>query len=128
MKPWPRSSSTARNGLAHRRRRTKPVSAAGLTRAATSVGPRRCNMPLRMKLRKIRYRTVKFFGHKKDRWARLGGRWGKRRSYGHYSEYPDGRTRAELRDCDDRADAIMQLEGTGCLNHRSSVGSAGVRF
>jgi hypothetical protein len=67
-------------------------------------------MSLGMKLRKIKHRTGKFFGWAKDRWARLGGRWGKKRSYGHYSGYADGRTRAELRDAAARADAMDQLK------------------
>ena len=50
----------------------------------------------------MKHRTHKFFGWKKDRWARPGGRWGKRRSYGHYAGMADMRTRAEKRDADDR--------------------------
>jgi hypothetical protein len=66
-------------------------------------------MSLKMKLRKIRYRTGKFFGWASDRWARLGGRWGKRGSYGHFSGMASGRTRAELLDAAMRADAATQL-------------------
>jgi hypothetical protein len=62
----------------------------------------------KLKLRKIRYRTAKFFGWKKDRWARLGGINGKKRSYGHYAGMSDCRTRAELRDGDARLDAVEQ--------------------
>ena len=61
-----------------------------------------------MKLRKIRHRTVKFFGWKKDRWARLGGRNGKKRPYGHYAGMAGMRTRTELRDVSDRNDAAEQ--------------------
>jgi hypothetical protein len=64
-----------------------------------------------MKLRKIKFRYPKFFGWKKDRWARLGGRWGKKRSYGHYAGMPPSLTRAELRDKAARIDALAQLEG-----------------
>jgi hypothetical protein len=66
-----------------------------------------------MKLRKIEHHTHKFFGWAKDRWARLGGRLGKKRSYGHYSGFADYRTRAELRDLAARADAMEQIEGLG---------------
>ena len=38
-----------------------------------------------MKKRKIRYKTRKFFGYSDEGWARGGGRWGKKRSYGHFS-------------------------------------------
>ena len=55
-----------------------------------------------MKLRKIKHLTAKFFGWKKDRWARLGGRHGKKGPYGHFAGMADMRTRAELRDADDR--------------------------
>jgi hypothetical protein len=55
-----------------------------------------------MKFRKIEHRTPKFFGWKKDRWARLGGRWGKKRSYGHFAGMADTRTPAEIRNADDR--------------------------
>jgi hypothetical protein len=61
-----------------------------------------------MKLRKIKHRTGKFFGWVKDRWARLGGRHGKKSSYGHYSGYADNRTKAELLDAAMRADALDQ--------------------
>jgi hypothetical protein len=61
-----------------------------------------------VRLRKIKHRTGKFFGWAKDRWARLGGRHGKKRSYGHYSGYADMRTRAELLDAAMRADALDQ--------------------
>ena len=61
-----------------------------------------------MKLRKIRHQTAKFFGWKEDGWARLGGRHGKKRSYGHYAGMAGMRTRAELRDVSDRNDAVEQ--------------------
>lgn len=56
--------------------------------------------------RKIKYKTRKFFGFPEDSWARLGGRWGKKRSYGHFSGYgnPGGRTAAEIRNNDQRRD------------------------
>jgi hypothetical protein len=57
-----------------------------------------------MKIRKIKYRTGKFFGYRKDGWARLGGRWGRKMSYGHYASMADYRTRAEKRDADLRRD------------------------
>ena len=63
-----------------------------------------------MKLRKIKHRTGKFFGWAKDRWARLGGRHGKKRSYGHYAGMADMRTKAELRDADARADALAMVD------------------
>jgi hypothetical protein len=63
-----------------------------------------------MKLRKIKHRTGKFFGWAKDRWARLGGRWGKKSSYGHFAGMADMRTRAELLDAAMRADAGDQEE------------------
>jgi hypothetical protein len=47
--------------------------------------------------RKIKHKTPKFFGYAKDAWARLRGRYGKKRSYGHFaSGNPGGRTRAEI--------------------------------
>ena len=58
-----------------------------------------------MKLRKIKHLTAKFFGWKEDGWARLGGRWGTKRSYGHFAGMADMRTRAELPDAGARADA-----------------------
>ena len=61
-----------------------------------------------MKIRKLPHRTHKFFGWKKDRWARLAGRDGKKSSYGHYAGMSDNRTRAERRDADARADAEEQ--------------------
>jgi hypothetical protein len=61
-----------------------------------------------VKLRKIVHQTAKFFGWKEDGWARLGGRWGKKRSYGHFAGMADMRTRAELRDAAARADALEQ--------------------
>jgi len=55
-----------------------------------------------MKKRKIRYKTGKFFGYSDEGWARSGGRWGKKRSYGHFSPgNPGGRTRAEIQNADD---------------------------
>jgi len=59
---------------------------------------------MRIKVRKIKYRTPKFFGYKEDAWARLGGRWGRKRSYGHYGG-GDFRTRAEVQNADDRREA-----------------------
>jgi len=55
-----------------------------------------------MKIRKIKHKTRKFFGYPEDSWARLNGRWGKKRSYGHFGGYgnPGGRTRAEIRNAD----------------------------
>jgi hypothetical protein len=32
----------------------------------------------------------KFFGFPEDNWARLGGRWGKKRSYGHFAGMSPG--------------------------------------
>ncbi len=57
-----------------------------------------------MKLRKIKHRSGKFFGWIEDGWARLGGRWGKKSSYDHFSGLgnPGGRTVAEIRDADAR--------------------------
>lgn len=66
-----------------------------------------------MKLRKILHKTAKFFGFKEDSWARLGGRNGKKRSYGHFSSYADGRTRAEKLDAALREDHRQQLEEHG---------------
>jgi hypothetical protein len=54
------------------------------------------------KPKKIKHKTSKFFGFRQDAWARLNGRWGRRMSYGHYTEYSDQRTRAEIRNRDDR--------------------------
>jgi hypothetical protein len=66
----------------------------------------------RLKVRKIRHRCPKFFGWKKDRWARLGGRHGKKCSYGHLGDYMcDNRTRAEIRNADDRREAHVAGEG-----------------
>lgn len=55
-----------------------------------------------MKIRKIKHKTPKFFGHPEDNWARLGGRHGKKRSYGHFCEYSDLRTIAEKKNSDER--------------------------
>ena len=53
--------------------------------------------------RKIKHKTKKFFGWPEDAWARLGGRWGKKRSYGHFGgPNSGGRTVAEIRNADDR--------------------------
>ncbi len=57
-----------------------------------------------MKLRRLKHETGKFFGWAKDRWARLGGRHGKKRSYGHFSGMADMRTRVEIQDADFRRD------------------------
>lgn len=54
-----------------------------------------------MKKRKIQHKTPKFFGHPEDSWARLGGRHGKKRSYGHFAGMADMRTKAEKRNADD---------------------------
>jgi hypothetical protein len=70
-------------------------------------------MTVHMKLRKIEHRYNRFFGWAKDRWARLGGRWGKRSSYGHYAGMADQRSRDEKRDADARADARDQLKELG---------------
>lgn len=55
-------------------------------------------------IEKIKHKTRKFFGYPEDSWARLGGRWGKKRSYGHFASLgnPGGRTVAEIRNADDR--------------------------
>lgn len=55
-------------------------------------------------IKKIKHATRKFFGYPDDNWARLGGRYGKKRSYGHFSGYGNagGRTRAEISNADDR--------------------------
>lgn len=55
-------------------------------------------------MRKIKYKTKKFFGYPEDNWARLRGRHGKKRSYGHFAGggNPGGRTVAEIRNSDDR--------------------------
>ncbi len=60
-----------------------------------------------MKQRKIKHKTRKFFGYPEDNWARLGGRHGKKRSYGHYAglSNPGGRTRVEIQDADRRRDS-----------------------
>lgn len=50
-----------------------------------------------MKIKKIKHKNKKFFGYPEDSYARLGGKNGKKRSYGHYSGYSDGRTRQELK-------------------------------
>lgn len=57
-----------------------------------------------MKIRKIKHKksSVKFFGFKDEGEARLCGRWGKKRSYGHFCCYSDNRTKAEIRNADDR--------------------------
>ena len=54
--------------------------------------------------KKIKHKSHKFFGYAKDAWARLGGRWGRKRSYGHFSGMADGRTVAEIRNADQRRD------------------------
>lgn len=66
-----------------------------------------------MRLRKIKHNHAKFFGWKKDRWARLGGRNGKKRSYGHFAGMADGQTRVELREAAALADAIEQERTLG---------------
>ena len=70
-----------------------------------------------MKLRKIKYLTAKFFGWKEDAWARLGGRWGKKSSYGHFAGMADMRTRAELPDAAARAGArhLRRYPGGGTV-------------
>ncbi len=55
-----------------------------------------------IKPRKIKHKTRKFFGWKDEGWARLGGKNGKKRSYGHYLGRSDFRTRTEKRNADDR--------------------------
>lgn len=59
-----------------------------------------------MKKRKIKYKSSKFFGHPEDSWARLGGRHGKKRSYGHFGSGAGGsmRTRAEKKNAADLND------------------------
>ena len=54
-----------------------------------------------MKKRKIKHTSPKFFGYPEDAWARLGGRNGKKRSYGHFAGIADARTRSEKRNADD---------------------------
>ena len=54
-----------------------------------------------MKVRKIKYRFHKFFGYAKDAWARLNGRHGRKRSYGHFSGMASNRTKAEKENADD---------------------------
>jgi hypothetical protein len=56
----------------------------------------------KMGIKKIKHRGKKFFGYPEDSWARLGGKNGKKRSYGHFSEYPDNRSKAEKQDKDFR--------------------------
>ena len=48
-------------------------------------------------VRKITHHYKKFFGYGDEGWARLGGRYGKKRSYGHYAGSGNDidRTRAE---------------------------------
>ncbi len=59
---------------------------------------------MKIKKRKIRYRSRKDMGHPEDSWARLGGRHGKKRSYGHFSGYAENRSLAEKRNADDLRD------------------------
>lgn len=63
-----------------------------------------------MKRRKVKHRTPKFFGHPEDSWTRLGGRYGKKRSYGHFSGMPDFRTEAEKQNADDLRDTDQTEE------------------
>jgi hypothetical protein len=57
-----------------------------------------------VRIKKIRHVSWKFFGYPEDNWARLGGKNGKKRSYGHFSGYSNagGRSVAEIRNADDR--------------------------
>ena len=67
-------------------------------------------------IKKIKQKTRKFFGYPEDNWARLGGRHGKKRSYGHFSSYGNagGRTVAEIRNADERRDEQGgELDSTG---------------
>lgn len=51
-------------------------------------------------MRKIKYKTSKFFGWPEDNWARLGGRHGKKRSWGHFAGMADSRSKAEKQNAD----------------------------
>jgi hypothetical protein len=61
-----------------------------------------------IRIRKIKYKTRKFFGYAEDSWARLCGRYGKKRSYGHFSGLGNsgGRTVDEIRNADERQDDL----------------------
>lgn len=55
-----------------------------------------------IKIRKIKHKTEKFFGYKDETWARLQGKNGRKRSYGHFLGMADGRTKAEIVNAIDR--------------------------
>lgn len=57
-------------------------------------------------IRKIKYRTRKNLGFPEDNWARLGGRFGKKRSYGHFCEHSNRRTCSEIKNNDLRKETI----------------------
>ena len=59
---------------------------------------------MKIKKRKIKYKTAKFFGWKDEKWARFGGKEGKKRSYGHYAGMTDSRTKNEIKNADDLND------------------------
>jgi hypothetical protein len=65
---------------------------------------------MRLKIRKIKHRTRKWFGHPDESWARLGGPNGKKSCYGHYSGLgnPGWRTKKEIKDADDKR--LEQIE------------------
>jgi hypothetical protein len=65
----------------------------------------------RLKIRKIKSRNTKFFGWPEDNWARLGGRWGRRGTYGRWLGMAHWRTRAEIHNADERKDAQAMIDG-----------------
>lgn len=64
---------------------------------------------MKIKARKIKYRSPKFFGWSDEKWARGGGRNGYKRNYGHFCSYSGTmRTKAEKLDRAEQLD-IQQV-------------------
>lgn len=65
---------------------------------------------MKIKRRKIKHKSRKNMGFADEGYLRLMGRHGKKRFYGHYCEYSDVRTKAEIKNADDLREEIETPE------------------